>query len=811
VLLADDDAKTEQERGRNPGIEKATEAAIAVDGKIAIPDFGPDRRDDQTDFNDLHAAAGLDEVRQQIQAAREPQRAKATYPTPADPVPIEQAREQLNLVLDEFMATALAWCQPIPHTANGHLDFNAHAPVDCVRVPPGTGKTTGVLEKLVPAAVKAGKQILIAVPTHKLGKQLVDDLAALGVTARIYQARGANDLENLGQTMCLETERVEAIQGALGEVSRLACKRGDDVCKFYDSCGYQRQQRPLKPQVWVIPHNCLFYALPSFIPKPDIVVIDEGFVGGCFEDDVIVELNEIVDTRVWPKDGHDIGNEADLQAIAVKVYQRLQALLSEQKRCRVRRDIFSGAVTVDDAKLAHKLEWARKLEIDDVVPGMPVEQAVERARRRMEHNQLVNRLRKFWEKLAVTLEQDAELSLYLRVDRECGIPFSDRTANGVIVASRRELHSDITRCSILHADAFLSEPVVRQFFPRVTFHEVAVKWPPMTTVAIKQATDRVIGKNANSDLVLEECRRLIESEAVAANGRPVGVITLMHIETALKRDGSPLPPNVRLAHYGAITGLNDFGGITTLLLIGRPEAAPYTLEKQARLLWRREVQEVAGYYPTRQRGLAVRHSAEIVPVGGYFHPDPGVESLRWLACEAELMQALHRARPLNRTAANPLLIVLATNVVLPVEIDLTTTWDGLQPTLFEIMLARAGAVPLSYAAQAAAFPDLFRTENAARKRHAQERKNPGQFPIWVSFKGIGRGFRRMYFPLRPAGCYRELTGVFLTHYRRVGARGPAVPLAFDPDRVPDPLAWLRSNQIGDAVLTEPESEQGEGE
>ena len=51
ILCADDDAATEG----NPGITKATEAAQAVGGLLAIPDFGISRPGGVSDFNDMAA------------------------------------------------------------------------------------------------------------------------------------------------------------------------------------------------------------------------------------------------------------------------------------------------------------------------------------------------------------------------------------------------------------------------------------------------------------------------------------------------------------------------------------------------------------------------------------------------------------------------------------------------------------------------------------------------------------------------------------------------------------------------------------
>ncbi len=67
VLCADDDAETEG----NPGITKATEAARAVNGLLAVPEFGDDRPSGVTDFNDLCTLFGADAVIAAIEGAAE--------------------------------------------------------------------------------------------------------------------------------------------------------------------------------------------------------------------------------------------------------------------------------------------------------------------------------------------------------------------------------------------------------------------------------------------------------------------------------------------------------------------------------------------------------------------------------------------------------------------------------------------------------------------------------------------------------------------------------------------------------------------
>ncbi|HQX06126.1 MAG TPA: DUF927 domain-containing protein, partial [Zoogloea sp.] len=67
LICADDDHRTPG----NPGRSKAEATAKAVGGGVAVPDFGPDRPESATDFNDLHQlpGGGLNAVRQILERA----------------------------------------------------------------------------------------------------------------------------------------------------------------------------------------------------------------------------------------------------------------------------------------------------------------------------------------------------------------------------------------------------------------------------------------------------------------------------------------------------------------------------------------------------------------------------------------------------------------------------------------------------------------------------------------------------------------------------------------------------------------------
>ena len=72
IVCADDDYRTEG----NPGLNKATAAALSVGGLVAVPDFGSDRPEGATDFNDMAQLCGKDAIQQAIASAKAPAKAE---------------------------------------------------------------------------------------------------------------------------------------------------------------------------------------------------------------------------------------------------------------------------------------------------------------------------------------------------------------------------------------------------------------------------------------------------------------------------------------------------------------------------------------------------------------------------------------------------------------------------------------------------------------------------------------------------------------------------------------------------------------
>ena len=120
IVCADDD-----QTAGNPGLTKATEAARAVGGVVAVPAFGADRREMDTDFNDLAALHGLEAVARVITGA---------LMSNSDDAPAVEYARTVDLIRASDVTP-----EPITWLWNGWL---AAGKMHVFGGAPGTGKTT---------------------------------------------------------------------------------------------------------------------------------------------------------------------------------------------------------------------------------------------------------------------------------------------------------------------------------------------------------------------------------------------------------------------------------------------------------------------------------------------------------------------------------------------------------------------------------------------------------------------------------------------------------------------------------------------
>jgi putative DNA primase/helicase len=243
---------------------------------------------------------------------------------------------------------------------------------------------------------------------------------------------------------------------------------------------------------------------------------------------------------------------------------------------------------------------------------------------------------------------------------------------------------------------------------------------------------------------------------------------------ALRATG--LPPRVEAVHFNALSGLDRWGGIGGMIVLGRTLPAPRTVELIAMALTGRvptpNPEDAGWWYPMAERRLRLAGD-RTAPLAMEAHVDPIAEAVRWSICEGELIQAMGRGRGVNRTADTVLEIDLLTDVVLPVMVDALVPWAELRPTRRDLM-ALSGIVLENAADMAACFPVLWPSAVAARQDRSRSVTN----------------------------CYyRDLYNSQMSHssaevtYRPAGPGHRARTAHVDLARIPDPEAWL-TNRLG---------------
>jgi hypothetical protein len=95
------------------------------------------------------------------------------------------------------------------------------------------------------------------------------------------------------------------------------------------------------------------------------------------------------------------------------------------------------------------------------------------------------------------------------------------------------------------------------------------------------------------------------------------------------------------------------------------------------------------------------------------HPDHRAQTLLEQIREREGVQAIDRLGLVHHRS-RPARVIILSNLVLDITVDRLATWNEIIPSRIEQALACRKAIPLSPAELARCFPDLWRSEGAAR-------------------------------------------------------------------------------------------------
>lgn len=765
VAARDDDKRKPRLAPSLVALNKAIAAWRADGRRVLVAQPWPLSRGDKSDFNDVLQADGPDAVRERIEAALRPQ-------------DLPQGRQRADATMQ--LAAAVGGCMA------GLLSWSSEgetpAPFRVIRATLGLGKSQAALQAIVDA-IGDERRIIYSVPTHALAAELAERAQVIAakrgraISVRVWHGREADDPDNAGQAMCRDLAPVKLAQQARLDVLETVCKG----CSHKAACSYLAQ-RQAKAELWLVPHALLFAALPASMAGASALVVDEGFaldgLIGLQGRPVLVPL-DMMQGAVTAGSGR-AERSADLNAILAPVRALLVDAVkdhpaSEHGEPLQRAALVEAGLTVEAAREAAQAERRQIREIDAI--KAPTRAELMKALRAV---QVVNseavRRASLWQHVAAFLADDGA-ALSGRVELVETVEAGGEIRRAFRLYGVERIGKGWRDLPTMHLDATADMDLLRLRVPHAELVASVIATEPNVTV--HQYVGRTFGKGALHGSDGDDARRFAVTMAAEHGGRWLAVAS----KDAAAEWRDNVPPYVELAHWGAVRGLDTFNDVAGVVCVGRWGVGPNDVGRMAAILTGRAVPRVEGWYPVEACTVtAADGSARTVDAER--HPDLLAEAVRRSLVEAELLQAIGRGRGVQRTAGNPLLVLVLGNVPLPVPLASVTDW---QPVHFDrAMLADHGAV---LASDSDAAEVIGKTRNAVKLA----RRRLGSGPYINLLKGhdpnLSAGLESPASSGQGADLPESLAAVT---YQRRGAGWSETRMIYDRRRIPDPRWWLEA-------------------
>lgn len=301
IICADDDAATEG----NPGITKANQAALATGASVAFPDFGDQRPEGATDFNDMAGRHGLEAVAKAIRGATKPaQGNNAGWPDPLplttrtdpEPYPLDALPDTLRAAVEEVRAFTKAPVPLVASSALAALSLAVQAHADVKRAE----KLSGPVGLFLLTVADSGER-----------KSTCDGFFIQAI--RDYEAQQAEAARSLIKDHNAAMEVWEAKRGGIKEKIRQLSKAGKAAREQEDALRDLEHDKPESPRVPRLIYGdatpeALKWNLAKGWPSGGVVSSEAGLVFGAHgmgKDSVMRNLATL--NQLW--DGADIATE----------------------------------------------------------------------------------------------------------------------------------------------------------------------------------------------------------------------------------------------------------------------------------------------------------------------------------------------------------------------------------------------------------------------------------------------------------------------------------------------------------------------
>jgi len=719
--------------------------------------------------------------------------AKPTFPDRSQP--LGKTRVALSHEVGDFFVRALRWNDNGgPPLLNGlQPSHHYETPAKAIRVSVGAGKTESALDHLARPEF-AKRRVFYGVPTHATAAEIVQRFNALSArraaqdggvypVARHWKGRASEFTP--GEPMCRRhavAARIEALGMSVGSAlcARKIPDGGRDEngnptkkvvhCPHHPgaggACRYIAQTGDDDPAVYVGATNLAFIK-KSGLPSMDLTVLDESFwqqsLRGIGKDGegkdarVFVPLRRLDEVRPM-KAAANILADADAARVA------LMCALDGAGKLTI--DALRAVGLTSGLAGAAVTAWHAEVDWIKVTPNDADSAVIEKID--TFEKSLGFEARKFarmWSLLAAELEA-VELHQWSRSDiRSLYLERGAKGAGGhpedrLNLQWSEDLAEEVRENPLLMLDATLVPEVVERFFPQgVQIVEFEAAWP---NVEVVQAHDAPSSKGKlvpisgrakderTADANRTDIRTLLDliGATIPANGPPGLLASNKSTVDAIQKHGGVGPiPGFENAHFNAVAGRDGWRTTPVLVVIGQPEPSAQDLERTTAALFWQDHRPIAwlaeGQWqrlPDIHRAVRMRDgTAPLLPVR--HHPDPLADAALTAIREGQLVQALGRGRPTNRTPDAPLTVLLLSPVVLPIPVDRLVSWSEIAPGPIERAWLReaekGGVLPLAVSWMADQHRDLFGSERTAKRAIAEfEARQKGHFSYKYLIGGL---------------------------------------------------------------------------
>lgn len=507
----------------------------------------------------------------------------------------------------------------IQKSAAVHIrDYNPGNPQLMITSSAGTGKTTIVMDEVNTYAASEGKTVAVFLPNHDTIDEKIADGTLRGYR-HIYGRHGDADtpFEHIDGN-CEQADLANAMTKKGYMPSRLLCPK----CEFLTWCeesGYKAQFKGKANRAYVHQH-----AFTSYPESEDIAVIDE-----------LTHTKFIEDMTIWADD--------ILAATRNNSTQHGQiALLDAIIKMFGAPDL--GDTEIDGAEFYEVLQrFYPKLRDVDVWGSSNLVQFYFDAMASAYQGTGQDLPQQFGQRLFAVMSDDVR-RLSNNMAATGRLRFVTHGKPRLILTTGREgmpKWYNETPTIILNATA--DEDVMQLLVGSVKVVAPVVPIADGNTVvqdvSLNNAKSTHVGKSEQAEKRRQQWFEQIQSH-ITDEGDTL-IVTTLALEPAVKKEF----PRAKVAHYGALEGRNDLQRTTTILASSPAVNLP-AVQREAAALW-------PGIDTTlTRRRVAFEYtnaSDEVLSVEQIDAVDPRVRSILWQHRDATVIQAVHRARLVNRT------------------------------------------------------------------------------------------------------------------------------------------------------------------